>query len=436
MQANDCELWIREAFDQIPWGSSPMLAGLCEHDGEGFMQRLRDMVLLPLLGYTSIREAEEDLPYQRDVLYEWLKLQGVDWLHMVEEITFTILFYWLEYGLNHDPSTLSRNRVRMIFDHTLIKRWGRTIADIANLYDHVSASYQWSHKLVVCLVTVGEDRFRFPLAVRLWSKTGEPSRTHSELAAQICDRVHERAQDRGLSLASVRVLADKDYFTKQMAAAVRRADMTLWSAPQPTQKFTWQARTITKADIESESFVLEWRQSSKLRRDHPLLDGRYARLTVHHPHMGSCVFAVEEYVDAGSHQVKRKVYVCTDPCADAVRVLEEARKKRWPIEPHFRQDKQTGSFQCYQGATQSAIHAHYACGAIRSILLEHLLKLSRRRPSLSQGRRMPNTSAVARYLSRNVRFDDVHKSEPFIRLRKGSLKKPTQKAPQRAIAAD
>ncbi len=355
---------------------------------------------------------------------------------MVEEITFTLFFYWLEYGLSHDKSTLSRNRVRMIFDHTLIKRWGDTIADIANLYDHVSASYQWSHKLVVCLVTVGQERSRFPLAVRLWSKTAQPRRTHSELAAEICDRVHEQAQVRGLSLVSVRVLADKDYFTKEMGAAVRRAGMTLWSSPQPTHKFTWQGRSITKADVESESFPLEWRQSSKLRRNHPLLDGRYARLTVDHPDMGSCVLAVEEYVDTGSHQVKRKVYACTAPCADAVRVLEEARKKRWPIEPHFRQGKHTGSFQCYQGTSRRAIHAHYACGAIRSIFLEHLLKLSRRRPSLSQGRRMPNTSAVARYLSRNVRFDDVHKSKSFIRLRRGSLKKPSQKAPQRAIAAD
>ena len=91
---------------------------------------------------------------------------------MVEEITFALFFYWLEYGLSHGKSTLSRNRVRMIFDHTLIKKWGRTIADIANLYDHVSGSYQWSHKLVVCLVTVGEGRSQFPLAVRFRSTRG------------------------------------------------------------------------------------------------------------------------------------------------------------------------------------------------------------------------------------------------------------------------
>lgn len=435
MQANDCELWIDEAFDQIPWDSSSILASLRKHYGEGFMQRFKDIVLLPLLGYTSIREAQEDLPYGRDNLYEWLKLEQVDWLEMVEQITFTLFFYWLEYGLSHDKSTLSRNRVRMIFDHTLINKWGRTIADIANLYDHVSGSYQWSHKLVVCLVTVGQERFRFPLAVRLWSKTAQPRRTHSELAAEICDRLDEEARARGLSLESVRVLADKDYFTKEMAAAVRRAGMTLWSSPQPTQKLTWQGRTITKADVESENFELNWRQSSKLRRDHPLLDGRYARLMVEHPDMGSCVLAVEEYVDTGSQQVKRHVYVCTDPRADAVRVLEEARKKRWPVEPHFREGKQTGSFDCYQGTKRPAIHAHYACGVIRSIVLEHLLKLSRRRPSLSQGRRMSNRSAVARYLSRNVRFNHIHKSEPFIRLRRGSLKEPLQKASQRAIAA-
>ncbi len=78
MQAKDCELWITEAFDQIPWDSSPMLARLRKHYGEGFMQRFKDMVLLPLLGYTSIREAEEDLPYRRDNLYEWLKLEEVE----------------------------------------------------------------------------------------------------------------------------------------------------------------------------------------------------------------------------------------------------------------------------------------------------------------------------------------------------------------------
>ena len=114
MQKADCDQWLSEALEEVPWHTSPILAGLCEQYGEGFMQRLRDMLLLPLLGYTSIRDAEEDLPYGRDGLYDWLKLKGVDWFGMVEEITLALFFHWLNHGLSHDPSTLSRNRLRMI----------------------------------------------------------------------------------------------------------------------------------------------------------------------------------------------------------------------------------------------------------------------------------------------------------------------------------
>ena len=436
MHTQDCQEWIAEALESIPWESSPILAATREHYGEAFMQRLRDFILLPLLGYRSIRDAEQALPYGRDGLYEWMKLEGFDWFDMIEEITFALFFYWLEYGQQHDPSTLSRNRVRMIFDHTLIQKWGRTIADIANLYDHVSGSYQWSHKLVVCLVTVGEDRVRFPLAVRLWSNTAVPHRTQSELGAEICDKVHQAAQARGLSLASVLVLGDKDYCTKAMGDAAHRAGMTLWSSPQPTQKFTWRGKTIAKADLESDAFDMPWRQSSQLRGKQARLQGRYARFVVEHRDLGTCVLAVEEYVETVSHKLKRRVYLCTNPQADAVRVIREAKNRRWPIEPHFRESKQTGSYGCYQGTERRTLEAHYASAVLRSILVGELLRLSRCRPSLSQGRRMDNTSEVAWYLSRNVRFDDIHKSEPFIRLRRGSLKEPSQKAPNKAIAAD
>ena len=435
MQNQDCQEWITQALENIPWEASPILAAMRKHYGEAFMQRLRDFMLLPLLGYRSIRDAEEDLPYGRDGLYEWMKLQSFNWLDMIEEITFALFFYWLEYGQRHDPSTLSRNRIRMIFDHTLIQKWGRTVADIANLYDHVSGSYQWSHKLVVCLVTVGEGRVRFPLAVRLWSRTAEPHRTHSELGAEICDKVRQAAQARGLSLASVRVLGDKDYCTKAIRDAVHRAGMTLWSSPQPMQKFTWRGQTITKADLESDAFHMPWRQSSQLRGNHALLEGRYARFVVEHADLGTCVLAVEEYVETVSHKRKRRVYLCTNPQADAVRVIQEAKKKRWPIEPHFRESKQTGSYGCYQGTGHTSLEAHYACAVLRSILLGELLKLSRRRPSLSQGQRMDNTSAVAWYLSRNVRFDTLYKSESFLRLRRGSLKRPPETPPQEAKTA-
>jgi hypothetical protein len=432
MHNDDCREWITQALEAIPWDASPILAHMRQHYGEAFMQRLRDMILLPLLGYRSIRDAEEDLPYGRDGLYEWMKLEGCDWFDLIEEVTFALFFYWLEYGHRHDPSTLSRNRVRMIFDHTLIQKWGRTIADIANLYDHVSGSYQWSHKLVVCLVTVGEGRARFPLAVRLWSKTAVAHQTHSELGAEICDKVHHAARERGVSLASVRVLGDKDYCTKAMRDAMHRAGMVLWSSPQPTHKFTWQGHTITKADLESHTFDMPWRQSSQLRGKQALLEGRYARFVVEHGDLGTCVLAVEEYVEVESHKLKRRVYLCTDPRADAVRVIREAKNMRWPIEPHFRQSKQTGSYGCYQGTQRRTLEAHYACAVLGSILLEELLRLSRRRPSLSQGKRMRNTSEVAWYLNRNVRFDTVYKSESFLRLRRGSLKGPPGTRPQKA----
>ena len=120
MQNHDCQQWITEALESMPWESSPILTAMRQHYGEAFQQRIRDFILLPLLGYRSIREAEEDLPYGRDGLYEWMKLKGFDWFEMVEEITFALFFHWLEYGQQHDPSTLSRNRIRMIFDHTLI----------------------------------------------------------------------------------------------------------------------------------------------------------------------------------------------------------------------------------------------------------------------------------------------------------------------------
>jgi len=435
MQNHDCQQWITEALESMPWESSPILTAMRQHYGEAFQQRIRDFILLPLLGYRSIREAEEDLPYGRDGLYEWMKLKGFDWFEMVEEITFALFFHWLEYGQQHDPSTLSRNRIRMIFDHTLIQKWGRSVADIANLYDHVSGSYQWSHKLVVCLVTVGEGRARFPLAVRLWSKTAKPRRTHSELGADICDKVSQAAQVRGLSLASVRVLGDKDYCTKALRDAVHRAGMTLWSSPQPTQKFTWQGRTITKADLESDAFHMPWRHSSQLLGKHELLQGRYARLVVEHADLGTCVLAVEEYVEVASHKLKRRVYLCTNPQADAVRVIREAKNRRWPIEPYFRESKQTHSYGCYQGTERRTLEAHYACAVLRCILVGEMLHLSRCRPSLSQGRRMDNTNEVARYLSRHVRFDTLYKSESFIRLRRGSLKKPPETHPQKANKA-
>ena len=435
MPEADYDEWIAQALERIPWDKSPMLEGLRERYGEGFMQRLRDVLLLPLLGYTSARDAEEDLPYGRDVLYDFFKLEDIDWFALVEEITFALFFHWLDYGLSHDPSTLSRNRLRLIFDHTLINKWGRTIADIANLFDHVSDNYHWSHKLVLGLVTVGEERYQFPSAVRLWSKDPELHKTQSELAAEICDKLHERAQELGLPLSSVRVLADKDYCTKELHRAVHAADMTLYASPQPNQKFEWEGQKITTKDLKSPTFPMPWRQSSKLRGRQPLLQGRYARFVVHHPDLGTCVLAVEEYVEVESHEVKRRVLVCTDESVDAVRVILEARKKRWPVEPTFRLNKQIGSYACYQGTKRSALHAHYACGVLRNILLQELMKLSRHRPSLSKGRRLDNPSAVARVLARNVRFDAIYKSESFLRLRRGSLKKRRQNVAQTPMAA-
>ena len=435
MQQVDCEQWLKEAFDRIPWYASPMLTELREKYGEGFMQRIRDIILLPLLGYTSVRDAEEDLPYQRDTLYDILKLEGIGWFDLVEEITFMYFFYWVEYGLSRDPSTLSRNRVRLILDHTLIVKWGQSIADVANLFDHVTGSHHLSHKLLVAYITVGVNRFRFPLAVRLWSKEPTSHETHSELATAIIEKVHQEAQKRGISLSSVRVSADKDYCTDPLVAAVRRAGMVMYTTPQWNRTFTYKGRSITPRQIESESFPLEWRQSAKLRRDHPLHEGHYAYMPVEHATLGECALGIEEYVEAGTHKLKRHVYLCTDPTADGVRIVDEARKKRWPIEPNFRLSKQTGSYSCYQGTKQRANHAHYALGALRSILLEELLKLSQRRPSLSQGKRMENTSQLARFLSRNVRFDDIYKSERFIRLRRGSLKKASQDVEEQREAA-
>lgn len=435
MHQPDCVQWITEAFDKIPWDNSPTLKCLIEKYGPAFKQRLRDLVVLPLLGYTSVRDAEDDLPYGRDVVYEWLKLPGIDWSALVEEITFAIFFYWLEHGLNHDPSTLSRNRLRLIFDHTLIRKWGRTIAAVANLFDHVTGAYHWSHKLVVGFVTVGDNRFRFPLAVRLWNKRAAHRKTHSELAAEICWKLHQEARKRDISLSSVRVLADKDYCTKPVVTAVRRAGMTLYGSPQPTHKFVCKGQMITTADLKCPTFALPWRSSSKLRTDHPLHRGRYARLLVEHPDLGSCVLVVAEYVHTKGDKLERHVYLCTDPLVDSVRVVQEARRKRWPVEVQFRQSKQTRSYQCYQGAQESANHAHYACGVLRSLLLEHLLKLSRRKPTLSQSRRMANASQTARYLSRNARFTDIYKCEEFQRLRRGSLNKAAQNPEKRALTA-
>ena len=431
----DCQDWIKAAWDQIPWDASPTLVRLRERLGEGVVQRMRDLILLPLLGYTSVNEAVEDLPYGKDALYTILNLEGIDWWELVEEITFPIFFGWLDYGLSHDPSTLSRTRLRVIFDHSLIHKWGHRIEDIANLFNHVTGGYQWSHKLVVAFVTVGHDRFRFPLAVRLWAKEAVPEGTHARLAAKICEKLHREAERRQVSLASVHVLCDKDYCTKDMSNVTRQAGMTLFTTPHPQHKFTCQGRTVTMSELQSPSFPILWRQSSKLRRPQPLLEGRYARLVVEHPDLGRCVLAIDEYVETVTHELKRHVYLCTDPRVDSVRVIIEARKMRWPVEEHFREDKQTGSATCYQGRKRRANHAHYALGALRSILLEHLTQLSRRKPTLSAGRRFGSRSAAARYLERNVRFGHIHKSEPFLRLRRGSLRQPPNKPNQTAKAA-
>lgn len=446
MKPHDGEAWVKEAFDRIPWRASKTLSGLCEKYGDAFRQFAvrrngtssfsrssahspygeprRNCRIRRTADESAVRRTQAErgglvVPGGRDHVHALLRLARIR----------------TGAGPEHLESESSARDLRPHADQEVGSDDRGHRQSVSSCDRELSVRRTANHKLVVALGppyggwgrTDSDFLSRFGFGPKGTGRTRPtPNSPYGE---------HQEAQKRGLSLASVRVLADKDYCTEGQVKAVRAAGMTLYGSPQPTQKFLWNGRPITTANLKSPECPLPWRHTSKLRTASARAGRRYARLVVEHPTLGGCALAVTEYVEAGTHKVKRWVRFCTDPSADGVRILTEAGKKRWPVEVTFRENKQTHSYACYQGRQGPAHRAHYACGVLRSLVLEHLFKLSRRKPRLSQGERMSNTSRVARYLSRNVRFTDLHNSEPFLRLRRGSLKPTTPKAVKAPRAA-
>jgi len=86
------------------------------------------------------------LNYGKDVLYDFLKNEWVDWGKILTNFSRQFLKITKSKG---DPTDISSPKC-LIIDDTLLRKTVETIEYIRKVYDHSSRTYQLSIKALVC----------------------------------------------------------------------------------------------------------------------------------------------------------------------------------------------------------------------------------------------------------------------------------------------
>ncbi len=86
------------------------------------------------------------LNYGKDVLYDFLKNEWVDWGKILTNFSRQFLKITKSKGDSADISSLKC----LIIDDTLLCKTGKTIEHIGKVFDHCSRTYQLGMKALVC----------------------------------------------------------------------------------------------------------------------------------------------------------------------------------------------------------------------------------------------------------------------------------------------
>lgn len=381
---------LDSVLEILPWNKVSEYGKIIDLYGEEKAEILRDLILFPLLGFNSISDLSESTPYGKDQLYMIYNDKRIDWIHFLEEFTMQLFMSMLKLFKHGKPWYQSRYRIRLINDDTLLERWSLKMTNTMNLYDHSKKRYTYAQNVMTLMVTFGDDKFGFPLMVRLMTpKDSENHLTKGETFIHLLDLLDENVKEHNLSLQGLRLSVDSAYTTKKIVEKARSLGIDLFGSLGCGNVLYLKDGTYLQVkDLHQGNIPLHFRQDRRTGQ-------AYARLVVNSPSLGKISIAVFPYTDVATGDTKFWTSICSNPDVDSVTIIREI-KCRWRVEEQYRDLKQNLGVSSYHGKSLHSTNAHLALSALRYLISKIALRLARRFSSLASGLKQFTVGAIVR----------------------------------------
>ena len=369
---------IDSVIETFPWDKSEEYEKLQERYGPEVEDVLAELILLPLLNFDSVNDMADATGRNKNDYYDLLKDHKIDWMRLLQEFTWHFFLAALQvFQHSKSESFRSRWRLHILVDDTLLRRWSNKMYGSFHLWNYVDKHWMSGQKLVVLAVTVGKDKFSFPLLCAISDATCfAVRRTTTEKVIEALNSLHQAAVDEGLSFAGVRLVGDSGYTSDDIATTAKKLGLQYFGAAKAAWNFTLaDGTTIKCGDLQHGAIPEKVRHSSRM-------DRRYYRLIVTHATLGRvalCIFSCHK--KAVGKKIRFWVYLSTDTSANCITIFR-THKVRWKIEQMFRTFKHGLGLRFYQGIGKIGQQAWFALTCLRLILVRLAIKLGYRHPSL------------------------------------------------------
>ena len=419
-------------LENLPWNKSKEYEKLEGKYGVEVKKTIWDLIVYPLLKIESIPDLAYSVNRNKNDYYDLMKDQSVDWLKLLQEITYAIfLSILIVYHNNTDESWRSRHRIRLITDDTILRRFSKYIAESHKVYNSIDHYFCNGQKMLVLAVSIGEDHLMFPILSSI-QHTGNNGETSVATIAQAIDTLCESVKRDGLSMEiedlsmeGVRLVGDSAFSCGEIAKVSRKHGLQFYGTARASWVFTLPDGTkITCGELKRGEIPkgMNKRYSSELGT-------YYYRCTVSHETLGDIALAIiqlpqKEGSGKASKNKKKKggkkkrgkknnkktvkktkpmrfyVHFSTDlnvRCA----VMVREHRLRVAIELMFKYMKHVlaiKSCQCVSGVAQNA---WIALTALRFLLARLMVQFTKRYPSLRGD--LSNSQCSLRYILRYFR---------------------------------
>ena len=227
---------------------------LHQHTGEG-AELLFLLVLSVLFGATNAAQVHQLLGLKGQPLYKKINaLTPQRWKRLLQQVCFQAASAQLEVLGSQSPAAWSRACAVIALDDTLVRRLGKKLGLVWTWWEGMSHKVARGQNVIALVLVIG-DRV-IPLDVRIASKQGRIKLTKPVLAERMLLDWEAQWKRRGLSLGSVKLVANSWYPSKDLLALRRELELEVLTEGKASYSFTVEGEKVKAADGTKRRYVM------------------------------------------------------------------------------------------------------------------------------------------------------------------------------------
>ena len=334
---------------------------LHQHTGEG-AELLFLLVLSVLFGATNAAQVHQLLGLKGQPLYKKINaLTPQRWKRLLQQVCFQAASAQLEVLETQSPAAWSRACAVIALDDTLVRRLGKKLGLVWTWWEGMSHKVARGQNVIALVLVIG-DRV-IPLDVRIASKQGRIKLTKPVLAERMLLDWEAQWKRQGLSLCSVKLVADSWYPSKDLLALCRELELEAIIEGKGSHCFTVEGEKVKAAELKKGPLTACWGES-----------GAALRIRAYHPSFGEVVLVVF------AQGTKRRYVMATGLHRRAHEVLR-AYSQRAQIEAFWKRLKSILQIAKIRLPDPTAFRGALICRVLTYLLVDELTRRLHRYPA-------------------------------------------------------